>query len=121
MELDGRTALVTGASAGIGRVIARALHARGVNVLASARREDLLADLCADLGERAEAAPADLSDPDQVAALAERARSVDILVANAGRPATGALDGFSPAEIDDALDVNLRAPIQLTRALAPAM
>src|SRR5262245_55088550 len=121
MELNGRTALVTGASAGIGRVIARALHARGVTVLLSARREELLTDLCAELGERAEAAAADLADPAQVTALAERARAVDVLVANAGVPATGPFDGFSAEDIDLALDVNLRAPIQLTRALAPAM
>jgi short-subunit dehydrogenase len=121
MRLDGRTALVTGASAGLGRVIARALHARGVTLIVSARREELLTDLCSELGERAEAAAADLSDPVQVAALAERARSVDVLVANAGVPATGPYDGFSPEDIDLALDVNLRAPIQLTRALAPAM
>jgi uncharacterized protein len=121
MDLEGRTALVTGASAGLGRVIARALHARGVTVMASARRADLLDELCAELGERAEPVVADLADAGQVAALAERARSVDVLVANAGLPAQGRLETFSPEEIDAALDVNLRAPIQLTRALAPAM
>ena len=51
----------------------------------------------------------------------ERAGTVDVLVANAALPASGGLDGFSPEEIDRALDVNLRAPIQLTRALLPGM
>src|SRR5204862_240112 len=55
------------------------------------------------------------------AALVERAGRVDVLVANAGLPASGPLDGFSPAEIERALDVNLRAPMQLTRALLPQM
>src|SRR5207253_5382282 len=63
---------------------------------------------------------ADLSDPDQVAALV-RGREIDVLVANAGLPASGRLDSFTPQEIDRAIDVNLRAPMQLARALVPSM
>ena len=74
-----------------------------------------------ELGGRPELLLADLSDPADVRALAERAGEVDVLVANAGLPASGPIDDFSPEEIDRALDVNLRAPIQLTRALMPAM
>jgi short-subunit dehydrogenase len=121
MDLAGRSVLLTGATGGIGRAIARALDARGARVLLSARREDLLEAIRAELGGRGDCLPADLSSTAGVAELAERAGAVDALVANAALPASGRLDDFSPAEIDRALDVNLRAPIQLTRALLPGM
>lgn len=121
IDLTGRRALVTGASGGIGREIATALHGRGATVLLSGRRGDALAGLADELGERSEVLVADLSERDAAAALAERAAPVDVLVANAGIPAAGPLLEFSAAQIDHALDVNLRAPMQLARALAPAM
>jgi len=120
-ELSGRRALVTGATGGIGDAIARALHARGATVVLSGRRTEQLEQLRGELGERVEVLPADLSKSDEVAGLAERAGDVDVLVANAGIPGSGALDEFTPEQIDRALDVNLRAPMQLTRALMPAM
>ena len=113
--------LVTGASGGIGWAIARALHARGATVILSGRREELLEELRSGLGERAEAAPADLASPDGPARLAEAAGAVDVLVANAALPASGRLEDFDPDEIDRSIAVNLRAPIQLTRALLPGM
>jgi len=113
--------LVTGASGGIGMAVARTLHRRGATVVVSARREDVLERLCAELGDRAEALPADLGDPAEVAAMPDRAGMVDVLVANAGLPASGPLLGFEHDQIDRALDVNLRAPLHLARALAPAM
>lgn len=112
---------MTGASGGIGMAVARTLHRRGATVVVTARRQDLLDRLCEELGDRAEALPADLSAADDVAALPERAGAVDVLVANAGLSASGPLLGFEPDQIDRALDVNLRAPLQLARALAPAM
>lgn len=121
LTIDGSRALVTGASGGLGHAIARALHARGATVLLSARRTDVIARLRDELGERAELLPADLADGDAVRALAEQAGRVDLLVANAGLPASGPLLSFEAGQIDRALDVNLRAPIQLARALAPAM
>jgi short-subunit dehydrogenase len=121
MNFEGRTALVTGASAGIGSVIARALAERGVRVLASGRREEPLRQLCQELGGGSEWVTADLARPDDVARLGERAAQVDIFVSNAGLPASGALESFTPDEIDRALQVNLTAPIQLARALAPPM
>jgi uncharacterized protein len=121
MRLDGARVLLTGASGGIGRHIARALHARGAEVLASARRESVLEELRAELGERLTPVPADLSDRASVAELAAAAAGVDGLVANAGLPASGPIDDFTPEEIDRALEVNLRAPIQLVRALVPGM
>ena len=113
--------LLTGASGGIGEAIARALHGRGARVVLSGRREDALERIRAALGDRAEVLVADLADAAAAASLVERAGDVDVLVANAALPASGRVDHFSPEEIDRALDVNLRAPIQLTRALLPRM
>jgi short-subunit dehydrogenase len=121
MQLQDASVLLTGASGGIGRAIAGALDARGARVLLSARREDVLEEIRAELGGRPGALPADLSDRAGPAALAEQAGEVDVLVANAGLPASGRAERFSAEEIDAALDVNLRAPIQLTRALLPGM
>jgi uncharacterized protein len=113
--------LVTGATGGIGEAIARALHARGATVILTGRREELLEELRASLGDRAETAPADLSERDGPARLAEAGGAVDVLVANAALPASGRVEDFDPDEIDRSIDVNLRAPIQLTRALLPGM
>ena len=121
MTLDGKRALITGASGGIGEAIARAMHSRGATVVLTARRGEVLDELRAELGERAEVLPADLSDAAAVAALPGRAGAVDVLVANAGLQAGGELPSFTSEQIDRALDVNLRAPLQLTRALLPAM
>lgn len=121
MDLNGRRVLLTGASGGIGIAIARTLHRRGATVVLTARRQELLDDLCGELGERAEALPADLADRSDVEQLPDRAGAIDVLVANAALPASGPLLDFDPDHIDRALDVNLRAPVQLARALAPAM
>jgi short-subunit dehydrogenase len=102
-------------------VIARTLHARGARVLVSARRAELLEQLCSELGDRAEAVPADLADGDDLARLAERASGADVLVANAGLPASGPFHRFTPEEIEQAVAVNLTAPIQLARAMTPGM
>jgi short-subunit dehydrogenase len=121
VELAGARALVTGATGGIGGAVARALHGRGANMLLSGRREELLEQLRASLGDGAEILPGDLAERGGPARLAEAAGAVDVLVANAALPASGRVDDFEPDEIDRALDVNLRAPIQLTRALLPGM
>jgi short-subunit dehydrogenase len=113
--------LVTGASGGIGEAIARALGARGARLLVSGRRVPELSRLAEDLG--AEAVVADLAvgaDVDRLAAAALDA-GVDVLIANAALPGGGRLDELSQAEIDRILDVNLRAPIAVARALVPAM
>jgi len=119
VELQGSTALVTGATGGIGQAIVRALHARGAMVIASGRQRAVLEDLAREVG-RVEPLVADLSDAAQVAALVF-GRRIDVLVANAALPASGRLDSFSSEEIDRALDVNLRAPVQMARALVPGM
>jgi short-subunit dehydrogenase len=121
VNLDGARVLITGASGGIGNATARALRARGAHVVLSGRRREALEQLRHDLGSGAEVLVADLANHGAIAALAEKARGVDVLVANAGLPASGTLLDFSPEEIDTALDVNLRAPMQLVRALMPGM
>jgi uncharacterized protein len=121
MEIGGRRVLLTGASGGIGDAIARALHARGATVLLSGRRTDALEQLAGRLGERAEALPADLSTPQGVGELVAAAGDIDILVANAALPGSGRIDDFTPDQIDRTIAVNLRAPIQLARELAPGM
>jgi short-subunit dehydrogenase len=121
MRLDGSRVLLTGASGGIGQAIARALHERGATLLISGRRAEELERIAAGLGAGAEVLQADLTERDAPADLVRRAGAVDALVANAALPASGPIDDFSPDEIDRALEVNLRAPIQLTRALVPGM
>jgi short-subunit dehydrogenase len=119
-DLEGRSALLTGASSGIGPYIARRLHREGVRLVLSARNVKALKALARELsGSRV--IPADLSQRGEAERLATEAAEVDILVANAGVPAPGRLDGFSVEEIDRALDVNLRAPIVLARCLLPEM
>jgi uncharacterized protein len=119
VQLQGSTVLLTGATGGIGQAIARALDSQSARVLLTARRADELERIATALGGRPETLAADLTY--DAGALAERAGAVDVLVANAALPASGPIDDFTPEQIDRALDVNLRAPIQLTRALLPGM
>jgi short-subunit dehydrogenase len=113
------TALVTGANGGIGRAIARALHALSVKVTVSGRRADALAGIAAEVGARV--LVADLAERDDVAKLADDAGDVDVLVANAALPASGPLLEFAQDDIDRALDVTLRAPMALARRIVPDM
>ena len=119
MQISGSTVLLTGATGGIGHAIARALHARGARLTLTGRRTEVLEPLAAELG--AQALAADLSDRVALERLLDEAGDVDVLVANAALPASGLLASFSIEEIDRALEVNLRAPIVLARALVPAM
>jgi uncharacterized protein len=121
MRLEGSTVLLTGASGGLGKAIARALCERGARVAVTARRGEVLDELRAELGDAISPLPAALAERGAPAQLAERAGEVDVLVANAALPGAGPVDDFSPEEIDRALDVNLRAPVQLTRLLLPGM
>src|ERR1035437_7797022 len=119
VQIQGSTVLLTGATGGLGHAIARSLAARGATLILTGRRSEVLESLAAELGGRALAI--DLSDHGDVERLSDEAGATDILVANAALPASGPLDSFSVAEIDRALEVNLRAPIVLAHALAPAM
>ena len=119
MELRGSTVLITGATGGLGAAIARALHAEGASLILTGRRTVVLEPLAAEL--KATSVRADLSSADDVRRLADDHSGVDAVVHNAALPASGPLDDFSIAELDRALQVNLRAPIALTRLLLPAM
>ncbi len=119
MRIAGSSVLLTGATGGLGHAIARALHARGARLTLSGRRASVLEPLAAELGARALAA--DLSDRVALERVLDDVGDVDILIANAGLPAAGRLESFSIEEIDRAIEVNVRAPIVLARALAPAM
>jgi short-subunit dehydrogenase len=119
MKVNGATVLVTGASRGIGQHIARRLHAEGGRLVLTGRNLEALSRLADELG--AQAIQADLSVASDVERLVSEAGEIDILIANAGLPASGHLLELSQSQIDKMLDVNLRAPIALTRAFAPGL
>ncbi len=113
------TVLLTGASGGIGRAIARAVAPASGELILTGRRAEVLDPLADRLGARAIAC--DLSLREDVERLVEQAGAVDVLIANAGVPSGGLLDELSQEQIDQMLEVNLRAPIALAHALTPGM
>ncbi|HYP54943.1 MAG TPA: SDR family NAD(P)-dependent oxidoreductase [Solirubrobacterales bacterium] len=122
MELAGRTALVTGATGGLGRAIALALAGRGATRRLSARTREALESLAAELpGDGHRVLPADLAEPSAAERLAAEAEDTEILLANAGLPAAGWLGDFTPEQVQRALRVNLEAPMLMARAMYPAM
>ena len=120
VDLRGKTVLLTGASTGLGPYIARRLHRSGAKFVLSARNEAALEKLAQELGESRIVA-ADLSRPGEPERLARESGPIDVLVSNAGIPATGRLATFGIEEIDRAIAVNLRAGIVLAKLLAHAM
>jgi short-subunit dehydrogenase len=119
MELRGSNVLLTGATGGIGHAIARALHARGASLVLTGRRAEVLEPLAAEVAGRATAV--DLGNREQLDRLLADAGDIDVLVANAALPASGDVLEFSVEQIDKALEVNLRAPMVLSRVLAERM
>jgi short-subunit dehydrogenase len=119
VKVSGSKVLLTGATGGIGKALAHALHAQGARLVLTGRKLDVLTPLASELG--AELIAADLSRRSDLERLAAEAADVDILVANAALPASGHLLELTQTQIDTMLEVNLAAPIALTRALAPAM
>ena len=119
MNLDGRSVLLTGATGGIGQAIARALAARGSRLVLTGRRADVLEPLAAEVGGRAVAC--DLASADEVSRLLGECRQRRRAGRQRGAPGHRVLESFSVEEIDRALDVNLRAPIVLARALSKGM
>ncbi|MEU9579607.1 SDR family NAD(P)-dependent oxidoreductase [Streptomyces chilikensis] len=119
MKIAGETVLLTGATGGIGRVLARRLAAAGARLILTGRDADALRELAVPLGARW--VPADLADARQVAELADACAGTRILVANAALPASGDLLEYTPEQIERALTVNLGSVALLTRLLAPAM
>jgi short-subunit dehydrogenase len=122
MELAGKTALLTGATGGLGRAIALALAGRGAGLVLSGRMREALDELAQALpGEGHRAVPSDLSQPGAAEKLAAEAGPVDVLVANAGLPGTGRLPDYTSERLEGTLRVNLEAPMHLARALESAM
>lgn len=120
VRIDGALVVLTGASGGLGGVLARAFDASGARLLLTGRRVDALEKVAGQL-RHAEVLPCDMSDRQQVDALLDRVEDADVLVANAALPAAGALDDFTVAQLDRALDVNLRTPMLLAKRAAPKM
>jgi 3-oxoacyl-[acyl-carrier protein] reductase len=129
-RLDGKTALVTGASGGIGAAIARTLHAQGAAVALSGTRREALEALAVELGERAYVCPADLRDPaaaDALVAAAEAAAvqagggPLAILVNNAGFTRDMLALRMKDEDWQAVLDVDLSAPFRLARAALKGM
>ena len=124
-RLDGKVALVTGASGGIGAAIAQALVGQGAKVVLSGTREDVLKEAATALGENAHVCPADLRDPAAPAALIEAAEKaagpLDILVNNAGMTRDMLAMRMSDQDWQTVLDVDLSAPFRLIRAAMRGM
>jgi len=125
-DLSGKTALVTGATGGIGEAIARTMHAAGAEVALSGRRTEKLEALAAELGGRTHIVPCDLADPDQADSLVgqtiEAAGKIDILLANAGVTRDKLLMQMKDEDFQDIIRVNLESYFRLCRkAVRPMM
>jgi len=124
-DLGGKTALVTGASGGLGGAIARALHAQGAVVAVSGTRREALDQLAAELQERVHVLTCNLADKQEVEALVpaaeERMGKLDIMVANAGITRDNLLVQLSDAAWEEVIAVNLSASFRLARAAVKGM
>ncbi|MCU0784982.1 MAG: SDR family NAD(P)-dependent oxidoreductase, partial [Verrucomicrobia bacterium] len=124
-DLTGKTALVTGATGGIGGAVARALHAQGATVGLSGTRVEVLQAMAAELGGRAFVLPANLGDRESVEALVPAAEAamgqVDILVNNAGVTRDNLFMRMKDDEWDTVIRVNLEAAFRLSRAVLRGM
>lgn len=124
MNLAGKTAIITGASAGIGAACARDFVREGARVVLAARSPGPLQKVVDELGaDKAKAIPTDVSSVEGCKALVQGAidafGSVDVLVNNAGFNSRGTLDGVAPEALLQIVDVNLKAPILLSRLVVP--
>jgi 3-oxoacyl-[acyl-carrier protein] reductase len=124
-DLNGKTALVTGASGAIGGAIARALHAQGATVAISGTRKDALDTLAGEMTDRVHVLPCDLADKDAVEKLVPDAEAamekLDILVANAGVNQDNLFVSLTDEAWDKVIAVNLTATFRLTRAAVKTM
>ncbi|MBM7114662.1 SDR family NAD(P)-dependent oxidoreductase [Archangium primigenium] len=127
-HFQGRVALITGASSGIGRATALAYAARGAQVLLAARRESALRDVAREVearGGRALAVRCDVTREDDVARLLHETRAafggLDVLVNNAGLGLYGPVEGFSEAQLRQVFEVNFFALVRVTQAALPLL
>jgi short-subunit dehydrogenase len=127
-QLRRANALLTGAAGGIGRHIAMALAAEGVNLVLTGRRREPLDELAAEIGAsgpRAKVVTADLGELEQAGSLVEEAEAaigpLDLLVNNAGVESPAAYPAFTDAELDSIVRINLLAPMVLARRVLPGM
>ncbi len=124
-DLTGKTALVTGATGGIGGAIARSFHTAGATVVLSGTRADALDGLKQELGENAHAIACNLGDAQAVAALPGQVEDLtgqlDILINNAGITRDGLLMRMKDEDWDLVMDINLKAAFQLSRAAIKGM
>src|SRR3954447_7358289 len=124
-DLTGRTALVTGATGGIGGAIAKALQRQGATVAISGTRREVLDALAAEIGERTHVLPCNLADKEDVEALVPKAEAamgqLDILVANAGITRDNLFVQLKDEDWDQVIDVNLTATFRLARAAVRGM
>ncbi|MGC6485292.1 MAG: 3-oxoacyl-[acyl-carrier-protein] reductase [Candidatus Puniceispirillales bacterium] len=125
-KLDGRTALITGASGGIGAAIAKALHSQGAHVILTGTRQEALDAVAADLGDRCTVLTCNLGDADAVAGLINAATekagaAIDILVNNAGITRDGLMMRMKDEDWDAVMDVNLKAAMVLSRGVMRSM
>ncbi|MBT8396236.1 MAG: SDR family NAD(P)-dependent oxidoreductase, partial [Gemmatimonadetes bacterium] len=126
--LKGKVGLAAASSAGIGRAIARALAAEGMDLVICARNESSLRDVQLELeetGSRVRAVPADLTDPAGVEGVVSAAHDtfgrVDVLVTNTGGPPAGPFESHSPGVWDHAVKQNLFSVLNLVRGVLPGM
>ncbi len=125
-DLSGKSALITGATGGIGEAIARAMHAAGGETILSGRRVEKLEALAAELGDRTHIVAGDLSDPEQADSLVggaiEKAGKLDVLVANAGVTRDKLLMQMKDEDFQDIIRINLESYFRLCRkAVRPMM
>jgi short-subunit dehydrogenase len=121
VKLSGRTALLTGATGGLGRAMAAALARRGAKLVLTARKAERLEQLARELPGDHRVIAVDLDEEGAAERLAAEAGEVDCLVANAGLPGTGQLDDYSQQGLTRVLRLNLELPVRLTRELLPGM
>lgn len=124
-DLSGKTALVTGATGGIGESIAKALYEQGASVALSGRNEIKLQSLKEELGDRAAIFPADLSEDNAIETLIKSVEEafgqIDILINNAGLTRDGLSMRMKDEDWQQVLDVNLTAPFKLAQAVQRGM
>lgn len=121
--MTSKTWFVTGASAGIGRLVTEQLLADGHRVAATARRPEALLDLAEKYGQQLWTAPLDVTDTNALRQVVDRVfrevGRVDVVFSNAGRGAVGGAEEMTDAAINEQIALNMTAPIQLLRAVLP--